>query len=133
MTMLDPVTIKPFSKIVNFTGASSTTVTLTDTGGIPILCNYIQGTIAAAATNASYIHIIPSGLSPNPTVALGNAASGSLGLIGTLADPAEVFLGGADYCSAITLYSSAAVPVLITYGVRTVVNPLKSFGKYPGV
>ncbi len=133
MTMLDPVVAKPFSKLINFTAASSTTVTLTDTSGIPILCNYIQGVVASGATYAGYILVTPSGLSTNPAVALGNGASGTLGLLGSYADPAELFLGGADYCSAISVYSSAATVVLISYGVRTTVNSMKALGKYSGV
>lgn len=132
--MLDPVTVKPFSKVVNFlANAQTSTVTLTDTGGNPIMCNYIQATIANTVTFAGYIVVSPSGLSRNPAVAIGNAGSGTLGLVGSIQDPAELFLGGPDYCSAISLYSLSATPVVVTYGVRTTPNSMKSLYRYPGV
>lgn len=134
MPMLDPVTAKPFSKVLNFLANNQTsTVVLADTAGNPIKCNYVQATIANTATFAGYVMVTPSGVSTNPVVALGNAASGTLGLLGSYADPAELFLGGADYCSAISVYCASATPVLITYGVRTMPNPFKTIGRGPGV
>ena len=133
MGMLDPVIVKPFSKVINFPVNNQTsTVVLSDTAGNPINCNYIQATIAAGATFAGYVMVTPSGLSTNPAVALGNAASGTLGLLGSYADPAELFLGGSDYCSAISLYCASATPVLLTYGVRTLPNPFKANGRNRG-
>lgn len=136
MALVDAVPFRPFTKIVNFTAASSTSsVTLTDTAGTPILCNYIQASIIAPVTvnQAAYIHVVPSGISKNPAVSLGNGVSGSFGLIGTVYDPAELYLGGADYCSSLSVYSVSAYPVVISYGVRVEANPLKALQKYPGL
>lgn len=135
MALIEAVPFRPFSKVVTFTSTAQTsTITLTDTSGTPILCNYIQASIAAPFTSAaSYVMVTPSGISSNPAVALGNGASGTLGLIGTLLDPAEVLLGGSDYCSAISLYSSSAITAIVTYGVRVQPNPMKALQKNRGV
>ena len=136
MALTDAIPFRPFTKIVNFTVNSSTSsVTLTDTSGIPILCNYIQASIIGptTTTQTAYVHVAPSGISTNPAVALGNGASGTFGLIGTIYDPAELYLGGSDYCSAISVFSLSAYPVVISYGVRVEPNPLKALQKYPGV
>ena len=136
MGTFDPVVIKSFSKGVYFTGASATTMTLTDTAGTPIMCNYIQGVIASGATHTGYLLIVPSGTtnpSPYPVALLGNTGSGTLGAIGSVSRPVELNLGGADYCSSIQVSSSAATTVFINYGVRTTVNPMKSMSKNRGV
>lgn len=132
MSLLDPVPFKPFTKIVNFTGASSTHVTLTDTGGTPIKCNYIAASVAGTATYAGYFLVTPSGTSSNPQVALGNGASGTLGKLGSIMNPVELFLGGGDACSSVFVEISAAAPLIISYGVKVPINPLRNIGSFPG-
>ena len=133
MSLLDPVPFKPFTKIVNFTGASSTYVTLTDTSGIPIKCNYIAASVAGTATYAGYFLVTPSGISSNPQVTLGNGASGTLGKLGSILNPVELFLGGGDACSSVYVeLSGVAAPLIISYGVKVPINPLRNIGSFPG-
>jgi hypothetical protein len=135
MSLLDPVPFKPFTKIVNFTGAPSATyVTLTDTGGTPIKCNYIAASVAGTATYAGYFLVTPSGISSNPQITLGNGASGTLGKLGSIMNPVELFLGGGDACSSVyvELFGSVAAPLIISYGVKVPINPLRNIGSFPG-
>ncbi len=134
MSLLDPVPFKPFTKIVNFTVAPSATyVTLTDTGGTPIKCNYIAASVAGTATYAGYFLVTPSGISSNPQVTLGNGASGTLGKLGSILNPVELFLGGGDACSSVYVeLSGVAAPLIISYGVKVPINPLRNIGSFPG-
>lgn len=136
MSIINPTPIRPFSKQYT-TGASpgSQVVTLTDSAGNPIQCNYIQVSLMASINNNSYFLVEPSGVSDYPAVTLGNSASGTLGMVGSVADPVEMFLPNADMCSALTVSiynNTTALGMGITYGVMTPYNKLSSFGRNRG-
>jgi len=136
MALIDPVPFRPFSKVITVAQNTEYPVTLTDSSGLPILCNYAQVTVLAAITNPGFILVEPSGISRNVRIAPGNGAAGTLGVAATVMDPAELFLGGADYCSALTLSGSnslgATVSAFVTYGVRVQPNPLGTLGREVG-
>jgi hypothetical protein len=135
MALVDPVPFRPFSKVLTVAANTEYPVTLTDSSGLPILCNYAQVTVLGGITNAGFVLVEPSGISRNVRIAPGNGAAGTLGTAATVMDPAELYLGGADYCSALTLSGSTGlgtVSAFVTYGVRVQPNPLGTLGREVG-
>jgi len=135
MSLLNAVPFRPFTKYVLVNPNQTSGITLTDTAGSAISCNYIQATLFTAISNAGFITVEPSGISRNVRNPLQNTVSSTLCVVGTVLDPAELYLGGADYCSAINVSGSSgltAASACITYGVLKEPNSFKTYGRNIG-
>lgn len=121
MTNVDYAHFKPFSKVIQLAvSGSPSSVTLTDTAGNFLECNYVIVTVLASIANNGYIVCEPSGISPN-IITVGNGASGTCGDVAAPAHPCIFKFGGNYKTSAITLTSyniGSALNVAVTYGIR---------------
>lgn len=133
MALTEIVSVKPYTKVVNFSAASATTMTLTDTAGNPIMCNYIECVAASSTAVGTYILVSPSGVSPNPLVALANGASGTIGGVATPANPFKVVLPNSHLTSSLYLSATASIPAVVTYGVAVQNNPLRNMAQFRGL
>lgn len=131
---MDSWTLKPYSKSASVT-AANTQVTLTDTAGSSISCNYIKVSPVTSGLSGVSVFVNLSSLGNNPAISIGNAASGSLGFIASDNSPTEMFLPGGLRVTSIFLTSVAgpANPVVtVTYGILVAPNPLKGRGENLG-
>jgi len=127
---------RPFSKTFTISSNGTQTVTLLDSAGANLKCNYIQVKVMDTITNTGFIVVEPSGISSNPRVAPGNAASGTLGAIGTVLDPVELSLNKGIMCSAISVSANSTlgtnIPISVLYGVKSPLNAMSTFGRNLG-
>lgn len=126
---------RPFSKLVSIGTDSSGTINLTDTAGNLLECTYVLVYPAIGIANTTYFYVVPSGISSNPPIALGNGASGTFGYSGNVINPVEIHLGGPDKTSAVTvgLVGTGPINFIVVYGVSRPINVLKLPGRFGGI
>jgi hypothetical protein len=127
---------RPFCKTFTISSNGTQTVTLLDSAGNNLKCNYIQVKVMAGVTNNGLIVVEPSGISSNPRVSPGNGTSGTLGAIGTVLDPIELTLAKGQMCSSISVSANSNlgsnIPISVIYGVKSPINTMSSYGRSIG-
>jgi len=123
----------PYTKIVTLTNTNATEVTLTDSSGVAVECNYVQ--VAAVSGSADgYFFVAPDitsakGYADQPTAAAiaNNSASGVVGIVSNRETGVAVLsLSPSDKTSKIKISQSDATGVkyAVTYGNVRLTNNL---------
>lgn len=129
----DSIELRPFTKVVSMVGGTASSITLTDSAGNLLNCNFVEAIMINAATLAEYLVLTPSGVSQNPAITMTNAnASGTYGFAFTGYIPA-LFISP-DTFSAVTITHLGTITrnVIITYGVGKINNQLKGSKRFIG-
>jgi hypothetical protein len=135
----------PFTKIQNFSTAAPTTftqITLTDTSGTPILCNYLKCYLVASAlgisTATDQFTVSLSVLNYYDKLAnfTNVGTSGTAGVMLSFTNPVVLEFPNSEGVSSIGVTKHAgttSMNLVVTYGVTKAQNTLKQLNLYPGV
>lgn len=138
--------VKLFCKKVGLTNTATTTqftqITLTDTQGTPISCNYLKFVVAPSGANISTANdtcfVSLSGLSygDNTATATNVGTSGTGGVLVHYTNPISLELPGSLSVSSIGVskyFASQNTDFCVMYGVLSEQNPARLAGKNAGV
>lgn len=133
------VWIKPYIKSVTIAQGETSSVTLTDTRGNAISCNYVRIFNPGAAATGDYLSVSANCYSASSGVvsSVPNTASGTCVLVVHTNTPGEFRTNGAALVSSVVINKvvGGTRPVLVIYGMEKPFNTLKfNFGnRSPGV
>ena len=130
---------RPYTMIVDLTTATPSGITLTDSGGAPLACNFVS--VEGSGTGNTLFSVIISGIGVHAGVDTKDAAnmqgttSGVIGGAGRSNQGiVELVLADRDRVSEITLSQSAADPCryILNYGEVYTGNPLRDQNRPKG-
>lgn len=135
----------PFTKIINLSTAdptSFTEITLTDSAGSGILCNYIKVHLVASgagiSTSTDQVSVSLSGLAYYDKLAnfTNTGTSGTAGAIVHFLNPVVLEFPNSEGTSSIGVAKhsgNTSMNVVVTYGVTKAQNTFKQLGLFPGI
>ena len=118
---------RPFTKWIELALDTSTTVSLVDSEGTSLACNFVSvECLADAGQPTAIVSMHASSLASSPTVSIGESASGMLGTACPAGGGVAQLSIGLDSVTDVGLVTSgAAVSAIVTYGNVMVGNSLK--------
>ena len=133
---------RPYSKIVNITDGNAVEVTLHDSSGVALECNYVEVTVVSGNNTGTYFAVVPditthatyAGM-PTASSVGNNAASGVAGIIADHnTGTATLSLNSPDFTTKIKISQSSTQPTnyAVVYGVVQLTNPNKDLIKTRG-